>query len=110
MSNKRIRLTEQDILSKVRLPLMPGDIVTKNIYFPASNRAEHFKILSVYDLEIPYKDGTQPPQRRTWANAEIVRSPDTPAAVGIQLTDPIHVFRRIEERTVADYIAEKGEK
>ena len=106
MANRRIKLSEMDILSKVKLPLMPGDIVTDRPLFPNSKKAEHLKILSIWDLEIPYQDQDRPPHLETWANVEIVRSP-LPAAIGIKMSDPISKFGRVEKRSIADYIRDR---
>lgn len=110
MANKRIKLTEQDILSRVNLPLLPGDIVTHNTYFPQSDVAEHYKILSIYNLEVPYKDDNRPPKLETWANVEIVRSPKTPAAVGVKMKSPIFAFRRVSDRTLGDYLKDRKDR
>lgn len=110
MANKQIKLTEREILAGVNLPLLPGDIVTDNIYFPKSNLAEHFKILSIYNLEVPYMDDNRPPHLETWANLEIVRSPESPGQVGTKMTQPLHIFRRIQDRTLGDYLKDRKDR
>jgi hypothetical protein len=103
MENKRVKLTEIEILSRVSLPLLPGDIVVKNVYMANRDTAEQYKILEVYDLKIPYRDIKSHFMTETWANVEIVRSPIA-AAIGIQMTDKIQTFRRLEDRSIADYV------
>ncbi len=102
MANKRVKIK----FWHGRGVQLVGDIVTDNFYFPDSPRADHWKILALYEVLTPYKDETRPPVRRAWMNIECVKS-QNPALVGTQMSDPVGYRKVGGRRTLADFVAGK---
>jgi hypothetical protein len=95
------------ILDDLRIPIMPGDIVTEGWYKPSvPDFHDQFRVLSVWHLEIPYKDASKDPVIEVWVNVECIHSKRTPARIGNQEQMKAAAVRRIEDRRLGYYLAE----